>query len=241
MHRRILVIDTTDDKESIMIKALVNTRTHGQHMSNKASVDFVEFDLCRDHDCTYLFIHAVILNSVALDKMVPHSSTLIRKRLNDYFIDGIYLILFITPCNTLNMIAYENLRFIDEILFKGKVPVIFVVNCCDNTMMYEHTKIYQHVAVDLKSERNRIESIQRLWRSIVNGLLTSSIEQDHADHRNKSFDTISNGQSTSNSGKASKLSSPIQKQPSINNYSAFHRSSIPVEIFEFFLCVCNGS
>jgi hypothetical protein len=202
MYRRIFVIDSTDDAESSVIKELINTHIHEQHLTSNAQDDFIEFDSCRHNDCVYLFTSAVILSKVDLRKCGKEQQLLIWDRLDDYFTNGIHLILFITSNDTVNKTAYSNFYFMVSSVCHEKVPVICVADGCENKIMSKDIQIQSKVVLDVKYVHERSKSIQHLWKAIEKESLKPSIEPNYPNHLNKTHDTNAKEKPTLKTGKS---------------------------------------
>jgi len=187
MHRRILVIDTSDDNESSIIKSLANTHPDA---SNNSLAGFMKFHPCEYNGCMYEFTHAGILNRVSADSKSQNSNMNIQKQLNAYR-DEINLVLFITKNDHWNKVAYENLRFIDDTLLNKKVPVICIVNDCNDIRIHKYIQIYPNVLIDTVSKHMSTPSIQRIWEVIAANVLPSNMERNHVNHTADNFDSAS--------------------------------------------------
>lgn len=202
MYRQIFVIDSTGNRNSSIIEALINTPTCEQLSSNSTAQDFIDFDPYTRDKCVYLFTHAAILNDANLNTKDQHSNLSIRERLKDYFSNRIHLILFITKYNNLNVIAFENLRYMDSIICNKKSPVICIVDGWHNMTIHKYVQRYQNVLLNTKYEGDRSTFVQDLWTIIETASLEPRVEpQNHVDHTNKKPDTNSKDQPTRESSK----------------------------------------
>lgn len=202
MYRRIFVIDSTDDAESSVIKELMNAHIHEQYLTNNTRQDFIEFDPCRRNDCVYLFTSAAILSKVDLRRSGKEQQLLIWNRLDDYFTDGIHLILFITNNDTFNKTAYSNFYFMVSSVCHEKVPVICIANGGENRIMSEGIQMHLKVVLDVKYGHERSKSIQYLWKAIEKHSSKPSIEPNYPNHLSKTHDTNAKEKPTLKAGKS---------------------------------------